>query len=254
MLLTRVPRAAQVKALGQIALESNLRPLVVVDDNSSLHGSMFGINLIQVPDAQARDAGYVNLNPIIPKESRVSAWEKALFLLCQGEKDFSHAWIIEDDVLVTTCDALARIDEDLPRVDLVVPPLQVNWNGIRDSTWPWWHHIPSDLLPPPWAKSMVCAVRLSVRLLDCVSELISFREREQRREGILFIENLFPTLAIHNGLTVASPRQLNGIVYRRAWSLSDFQAGFLYHPVKDWSVQVQAMTACGTARNFGGCL
>src|SRR5262249_52607925 len=128
--------------------------------------------------------------------------------------------------------------------------------GLSD--WWWWRCVP-NLLPPPWARSMVCAIRVSRTLLDLVGAFVPRTRDALARENAplfpltrlarrlknkrafgefkeypryLFIEYVFHTLALHNGRTIVVAEELSG-VHWASHDLRVMQPDWLYHPVKD---------------------
>ncbi len=167
----------------------------------------------------------------------------------QPERDdvrYEHVWVIEDDVFVPTLAAISALDRKYPEADIVSKENTINTSGTTQG-WFWWKFIDADLLPLPWAKSMVCAVRFKPTVFTL---LPGFVERWRAVYGIpdggpldyerplLCIEYVFHTLALHAGLSVAVAEELEGVVYRRDWTVEEMQPGRLYHPVKQLDLQI----------------
>ena len=145
---------------------------------------------------------------------------------------------------------LRKLDETYGEADIVSGENQVNEIGTVDD-WFWWQFVPMRSLPPPWARSLVCAVRLSRSLLDVLAlfvqgnrnrlRLTNFiidlvraarRQKDYLGQKLLFIEYIFHTLALHHRLKVVVARELAGIQWRQDWSVEEMDAETLYHPVK----------------------
>ncbi len=167
----------------------------------------------------------------------------------QPERDdvrYEHVWVIEDDVFVPTLAAISALDRKYPEADIVSKENTINTSGTTQG-WFWWKFIDADLLPLPWAKSMVCAVRFKPTVFTL---LPGFVERWRAVYGIpdggpldyerplLCIEYVFHTLALQAGLSVAVAEELEGVVYRRDWTVEEMQPGRLYHPVKQLDLQI----------------
>jgi hypothetical protein len=129
----------------------------------------------------------------------------------------------------------------------------VNKYGALDDQddWPWWRVVPKTILPPPWAHSMVCTVRLSRNVLTAFESLIRSSKNKLRFANAaiavikvlggqrslwqkkIFIEYIFHTLALHNQLIVIKAQELSGVIYRKDWDVSEMNSETIYHPLKD---------------------
>lgn len=223
---------------------------VVVDDNN-FKAEHTEICFIQIDEAECRGKGFFNFNPMIKKKSGCSAWDKALYYFCRINTSHDNVWFIEDDVFVPFPETLSKIDQKYGTLDIISSQNVVNELGVLND-WPWWKYVPEKLLPPPWAKSLVCAVRLSRRLLKVLDLFIHAnndklrwatigikfanflrRRKEQFPGKLFFIEYIFHTLALHNQFSVVTAQELRGIKFRQQWDVSEMDVETLYHPVKD---------------------
>jgi hypothetical protein len=86
----------------------------------------------------------------------------------------------------------------------------------------------------PWARSMVCAVRASHKLLQNIGTWAV-----EQRGKLCFCEILFPTCCLQTGCTSFAPPQLKTIIYRHDWNDSDIRSNpnNIFHPVKDLEKQ-----------------
>lgn len=231
--------------------------LVVVDDNGWRIDPPAGVTLVYVSEADCVAAGYVDFNPAVVKPSRCSAWDKAIYHLTRHPVP-GGVWLIEDDVFLASAEVLRDVDQRYRGIDIVSAE-NVMHRDPHDPVWPWLRYMPRQLLPGPWAHSMVCAVRLDDAVLRLVGDFIgAHRETlarsngRKRRLGRLaaalripaacieplvrphypFIEYIFHTLALHRGLSVQIADELDGIKWDRVWQPEELQVGKLYHPVK----------------------
>jgi hypothetical protein len=139
--------------------------------------------------------------------------------------------------------------------DIISAENIVNKYGVLDDQdgWPWWRLVPETILPPPWAHSMVCAVRLSGKLLTALDNFIRDNTNKLRFTNAViavikvaglfkqkslwlkkfYIEYIFHTLALHNKLSVIKAQELSGVVYRKQWDASEMNSATIYHPLKD---------------------
>jgi len=232
------------------------RVFVVIDDNSFKFGNVevkfkdAGTSLIQFDDDECRRAGFFDFNPAIEKRSRCAAWGKALYYFCRRDLSHDHVWFIEDDVFVPNHETLLNIDRKYGKADIISADNAVNEYGVFDG-WYWWEFVPKAILRPPWAKSMVCTVRLSRKMLTALDSLIRsngnklrFQNAVMKVAGLLgrrqqdsprkcfFIEYTFHTLALHNQLSVIKAEELSGILWSKEWHVSEMNPGTIYHPLK----------------------
>ncbi len=241
VLLTQRPDPGQVAFLAGMAVQGY--DLFAVADDPAAAPLAPPLTLLHPADAACEAAGFVDLNPFITRRkrpARVSAWERGLYAFAVADRRHGHVWFVEEDVFIPTLDTLARIDDRHGAADILSDARIVSPEGDR-SSWGWYRHVPEDILPPPWAWSMVCAVRLSRRLLDLVRDLLARHpELAPHPDGTprhFFIEYLFHILALHHGLAAVAAPELRGVLFRHAWSAEEMLPGRLYHPVKDLVLQ-----------------
>ena len=160
------------------------------------------------------------------REIRPTAWSKAFYYY--KKKEFDYIWFIEDDVFISSLSALGDLDNKYKEEDLLVGHAEV-YNGDKES-WYWWQWVPESLAEP-WGVSLNCASRFSYRLFQSITDYCLEHKEEK---GVLFNEYLFHTLALHNNYRVRAAEEMQ-IVYRKDWTREEFQKGFLYHPIKDFS-------------------
>ena len=188
--------------------------------------------------------GYFLLNPMITmtRNVLVSAWERALCFFGMNHRKFDHVWFLEDDVFIPRAGTIRRIDRQNPDADLLCGATRVNHFGELKS-WEWWKWVPKELLPLPWACALVCASRVSGRLLAKVDRLVvdsarlrmnDYRLILEKRgpDKFLFIEFLFNTLALHHKFKVAHPPEFSTVLFNRPWRLDEIDDLRIYHPVK----------------------
>lgn len=237
VLLTLRPDPDQVAFLADMAAQGY--DLFAVADAPGTPPLMPPVTLLHPPDAACVAAGFADLNPFVTcrkRPSRVSAWERALYALSVEHPHHRHVWFVEEDVFIPAADTLARIDDRHGAADLLCEACDANPDGDR-SGWHWFRHMPEEILPPPWARSMVCAVRLSRRLLDLVRDLLArhpdLAPHPDGTARYFFIEYLFHTLALRHGLSIVCAPELAGVLFRHDWTMAGVAPGRLYHPVKN---------------------
>ena len=194
------------------------RVFVVIDDNNFKLGNAevkaknAGVSLMQFEEYECRRAGFFDLNPLPGEEldvakmpghwllarlggkssdvefrRRCSAWEKALYYFCCRDLSHDNVWFIEDDVFVPNHEIILTMDRKYGKADIISAENVVYKDGVLDDGehWPWWKHVPKTILRPPWAHSMVVAVRLSRKILTAFDDLI-----RRNKNKIRFVNTL----------------------------------------------------------------
>lgn len=201
---------------------TNYDIFIVLDDEqfdlSEFKLKYKNINFIQI---KAENCGCFRCANVIVG-SKVSGWDKAIYFFCS--QSYKKVWIIENDVFLYNENTLISLDRKFPEQDLLSREYSVNKNGYRNY---WhWNHAGVEL-EPPWYNTMVCIIRTSNNLLKCINNYVN------KYNKLIFIEALFPTIAIKNNLTISTPNEFNKIHWRHNFSLQDIQKSHLHHPVKN---------------------
>jgi len=210
---------------------------IVIDDNeydtSNIHKD---INVIQIDDLKCMKNSYKYANSLwwrnFHDKNKCFAWDKALYYFANRNHSYDHLWFIEDDVFVPDKDSIWNIDKKYPASDLLTTSSDyiINQDGAL-STWPHWYEAKNNNLKLPWAKSMVCASRMSNELLSHIKDYVTINKK------LLYIEFFFHTLALHNQLKVDNPEELSSIYWKKKWLFKDINKAYLYHPFKDHDLQ-----------------
>ncbi len=194
-------------------------PVIVIDtpEGSPPPSS---IRHVHVPPDTLKKEGYTQLN-----ESALGlhtcAWCAAIWL---ARNVNTHCWFLEEDVFMCNPKSLQQIDASHKSTDLLCAkhsPAESDWSHLGE----WKEHRPF----PKAYTSMMCACRMSPRLLR---ETRKFAHRSGR---LYFLEYFFNSLCVQKGLSVATPPELQTVVYRAEYDRDDVRANpsFLYHPIKD---------------------
>jgi hypothetical protein len=199
---------------------------VIIDDNEQKYENYTNIKCIQIDNTECRNSGYVNVNFFIGKE--ISGWDKALYYFSKVNTSYENVWFMEDDVFIYNESTLLNIDTHHIYQDLLCP----SFMGDHTSPWPHWPMIRIEI-PPPYVFGMVCACRISNKLLKSINEYAT------KYNTLFFLEALFPTLAKQHTMQIAHPKEMETIVYRRDCSIQDINKQNVYHPVKDIRLHVQ---------------
>lgn len=175
--------------------------------------------------------------------NRPSAWDKAIYHFCEINTSYEYVWFIEDDVFIPTKYTLYNIDKKYKKSDLLCCGNKNNDSSYLTITseekkdtifnlwWAW--ELAEGKIEKPWENSMVCACRISKKLLEKVREYVD------KNHTLLYHEFMFNTLAIHNNLKITYPKELSGIVWRYDWKISEISKSKVYHPVKSIEKQIE---------------
>jgi hypothetical protein len=195
---------------------------IIVDDNSKTYSSKHtNIHFIQIDNEECRKHGFQNMNYFIGKE--ISGWDKALYYFSQVNTSYSQVWFLEDDVFFYNAKTLQEIDSSYDDTfDLVCPTFM----GNHTDPWPHWSTI-QIAFPPPYSFGMVCACRVSNKLLSVI------RDYAKQEHTLFFLEALFPTLATRTSMRIGHPKEMETIVFRHDYSIHEITKHNIYHPVKD---------------------
>ena len=192
-LLSRTLNINAIHFLEDLQKNSNIDVYMICDDNN-IDIPDTSITIIRYRNDVLERAGYINCTEItthIP----ILAWDKALYHYCEIDTSYDYIFLVEDDVFIPSIQSIIDIDNKYTE-DLLC---QVN-NGFLEvdggdiQKWLWKHIY--GILPLPWYASMVCAVRVSNKLLQEVRKVI------HNLDTIPFIETLFNTIATQSNLSI----------------------------------------------------
>lgn len=196
-----------------------------IDDSSYKIPDYDGaVPLIQIDAAEAEAAGYKG--SVLYFKDRACSRDKALYYFSYGNvPPFKHVWFLEEDVFLPSYKTLPAIDSKWVDHDLLSSSHTVIQE--RRTDWHWPHVFSQTDLGPPYAFSMICAVRVSKKLLTAI------RTYAASQKGLFMDEALFNTLALQSGLRVGCPYELSTIEYRADWKDWQIELRNLYHPIKE---------------------
>ena len=194
---------------------------IVCDDPHCKTPNIPEITFIKITDAEAASAKWTKSNITIKKPT--TAWDKVLYYFAVKDTTPAHVWIIEEDVFVPDASVLTTIDAKSPDADLVA---KQNVREDEDPEFMWWFDA-DGYLEKPLYRSLVCATRLSRRLLNAVKTFV----KEHRR--LVFIEIIFNTIVAQQGMKLEMPEELSTIIWRHEWTAETVDTQHLFHPIKD---------------------
>ena len=155
---------------------------------------------------------------------RSSGWDKALYYFCAKDFRFNFVWFLEDDVFFNGEATLQNIDKQYPAADLLSNKTVKNKNGDKN-IWHW-NRIKIKF-PPPYHQGMMCAIRVSKKLLNSMARYV------YNHKTLFFLEAFVPTIAHKNKLNVKNPDEFLNIHYRREFKPENINKTDLFHPIKD---------------------
>ena len=168
--------------------------------------------------------------------NRSASRDKALYFLYKNQIYFDYIWFVEEDVFIPTIMTIQNIDSQYPNPDLLVSKHDISYEYKTDNHWDWWSTVYKQVdnnITPPFAKSMICAIRCSKQLLQLVFDYAV------QHKTLFLDEVLFNTLALQNNLHVQTIVELENILFKKHWTETDIKATHLYHPVKNIDIQYQ---------------
>jgi hypothetical protein len=188
----------------------------------------FKIPIIQIDNKYSEYYGYKN--SLMYFKNRACARDKALYYFSMSKTKFKYLWLIEDDVFIPTINIIPDIDLKYTESDLLTSSNNIIHSLDEMTDWHW-TKIKNDIkLPFPWSCSMICACRISPKLLECVANYA------KKYKSLFLDEALFNTLCVHNSLTVVVIEELSkGITWREVWTLDKINEKHLYHPIKNFN-------------------
>jgi len=201
---------------------------ICVDSNAYTCPIIENITFIQYVNNECIRNGYYKSSFLI-KPNDAIAWDKALYHFSRKNTSYNYIWFIEDDVFVPSETCIESIDLKYKTEDILSNTTTLNTSG--ELKWHWKEalgHI--DL---PWMKSMVCAIRLSNKVLSLVEDYV------QKHSRLLFVEFMFHTLALHKKLNTRVIPELSGILFNGDWVFEKMNDTTLYHPIKDYNRHVK---------------
>lgn len=205
---------------------------IFIDDNNEDFNEKYkniykNLNIIQIDDNFCKNNGYYNcLIKVYNISKDTLAWDKALFYFCTLNTNYDYLWIIEDDIFFMNETFIINIDQKYPNSDLLTKENRINYDGDL-TTWENWWAV-KDNLKLPWCISMVCACRLSKRLLKKIKEYVNHHNR------LTYHEAHFNTLAYQNNFLIDNPIEFQHIGYLVDWNICNgLDPNKFYHPVKN---------------------
>jgi hypothetical protein len=198
-------------------------------DKHSDYKSTDKIEIIDIDKNICEEAGFKGCVTYFP-ENHACSRDKALYYFCRIITIHSKIWFIEDDVFFYSLQTIKAIDDHYPHADLLSNNNNIKTNRKLDwqNKWHWPRIFKQSKLPPPYGTSMICAIRVSKKLLAHI-------DRYVRVSKTLFVdEALFNTISLQANLVTKTPTELSTIMFRKNWTNDEINKTNLYHPIKQF--------------------
>ena len=214
------PRIEWVEFLNKF---ENYETYLVIDDNSQVYKfEESNVNIIQINNDECKSNSFTYVGF---KHMEVSGWDKALYYFSKVNLK-STVWFLEDDVFFYNEETIKKIDEQYPKHDFLSSNMIIS-KQENVSQWCWPEiimHIHEEL---PYYSSMICAVRMSDKMLNCI------KTHADKYLRLYFAEAIFNTICKKNNLIDAQPIELKNIHFEKDKVFNNFDKDNIYHPIKD---------------------
>jgi hypothetical protein len=205
---------------------------LVVDDNSENYSDQYAlmfptIHIVQIDDGDCQRSGFKNMNNLIFKKE-VTGWEKAVFYFV-AKPEYDNVWFFEDDVFFHGEQTIKKIDLKYKASDVLTAPYHTSETGRE-----WYFPLIDINYDLPYYKAMVCAVRVSRKLLLGITDYAT------KNRTLFFLEALFPTLAFKYNLSYCTPKEMIQIYFKHTWKRYNLNKNNIFHPVKKIELHKEA--------------
>jgi len=231
-LLSVRPCAETYNFFKSIKINTQYEVYIVVDDNNYNIPNYDGVvKVIKINKNECELNGFKST--VLSFDNKACSRDKALYYFTKESIDYNYIWFVEEDVFIPNIHTIENIDkkyESDSKYDLLVSDHRV----ITEKQTDWhWNHVNMQIkLKPPYAESMICAIRCSKSMLNCIKEYAN------AYNNLFMDEALFNTLAIHNNLNILCIKELSSIHYQKDWKKSEIVDTNLYHPIKNIKTQI----------------
>ena len=205
---------------------------ICIDDNHYNIPNYDGkIKIIKINNQESIENGFHS--SVLYFEKRAVSRDKALYYFYKNNINYDYIWFIEEDVFIPTIETIKNIDIKYPDNDLLVSSNYIVYEKHTDWHWRKINRQLNGKLSPPYSISMICAIRCSKKLLECIFN------HALKYKTLFLDEAMFNTIALHNNLNIKDIEELKTIVFRNKLTKKDININNLYHPVKSIEEQYQ---------------
>lgn len=192
------------------------------------------IKIIKINDKTCINEGFQNSNRYI---EGATSRDKALYYFYKNDINYDYIWFIEEDVFIPTIETIKNIDIKYPDNDLLVSENNIIYEKRSSWHWSMMNRELDGKLSLPYSNAMICAIRCSKKLLECIFN------HALKYKTLFFDEVIFNTIALHNNLNVKDIEELKTIVWKKKWTKNEINIKNLYHPVKSIEDQYELRKA-----------
>ncbi len=130
---------------------------------------------------------------------------------------------MEDDVYFYDEHTLINIDTKYLNYDILC---NSSFEEAKLNEWLW--HMIKVNFSPPYYCGMMCIVRFTQKMMNCIKEYAS------NNKTLFFLEALFPIIAVKNNLIYyKNPNEFLTVTHRENHLLEGLTKYNLYHPLKN---------------------
>ena len=189
------------------------------------------IKIIKIDNKESISNGFHS--SVLNYKKKALSRDKALYYFYKNNINYDYIWFIEEDVFIPTIETIKNIDIKYPDNDLLVSSNNIIYQKHTNWHWNVVNRQLNGKLSLPYSKAMICAIRCSKKLLECIFN------HALKYKTLFMDEAMFNTLALHNNLNVKDIEELKTIVWRKKWTKNEININNLYHPVKSIENQYQ---------------
>jgi len=203
---------------------------ICVDDNDYIVPET-KCKIIKIDNKICKEAGFNNMVGNLKKyEYKSLSRDKALYYFYYNRDliKFNNIWLIEEDVFIPSINTIKNIDSKYPTCDLLVRQNKIYKSKDECKNWFWNKIFRDSYLTFPYGRSMICAIRISKKLLILLGSYAT------KYKKFFMDESIFNTIAIQNNLSIITPDELKYILWRskRKHTIKTIKPNYLYHPMK----------------------
>ena len=209
----------------------NYKVYIIVNDNeydlTEYIRIYKNIEFIKIDESKCISNGYTNCEF---SDKLINGWDKALYYFSSINTDYKNIWFMEDDVFIYNENLLINIDNKYKSHDILC---NSSFKEAKLDEW-LWKHI-NIKFPPPYFCGMMCAIRMSNKMLSCLKDYAT------KNKTLFFLEALFPTIAKYNKLIyISNPPEFLTVTHRQQWNLNELDCHHIYHPLKNLQNHIDA--------------
>jgi hypothetical protein len=228
-ILSVEPSYETYKFLKEIKKNTDYEIVIVIDNNNyTIPNYDNEIKIIKYNNNICEEAGYKSV--VLWKQNEACSRDKALYYFNKENIDYNLIWFIEEDVFIPDIYTIQNIDKKYPSGDLLSAHHTITNEYSNDWHWPIVRE--KNKLDLPYASSMICAIRVSNKLMKSIDNYAT------KYKTLFLDEVLFNTLALHDNLDIVPIKELQ-MHWRYDWKLDELNKEYLYHPIKSIEQQVE---------------